>query len=132
MKLVGGRAMFEKLFCQQMQEVKQLLASLKQSTSGGADMPVQYPDSPADMTLEANQEIQISATVNRLLKFISCDVPDGVIVEIWRDNQRLVWFMDESGSMPFDSGVWIGELTIIVKNTTEYALRWSVRMIYSA
>lgn len=124
--------MFERLFCQEMQELKGLLASLKQSTSGGNDLPIQYPDSPADMTIEAGQQITIPSTVNRLLKFISCDVPDGVIVEIWRDNQRLVWFSDESGSMPFDSGVWIGELTIIVKNTTEYALRWSVRMIYSA
>jgi len=123
--------MFERLFCQEMQELKGLLASLKQSTSGGNDLPIQYPDSPADMTIEAGQQITIPSTVNRLLKFISCDVPDGVIVEIWRDNQRLVWFSDESGSMPFDSGVWIGELTIIVKNTTAYALRWSVRMIYS-
>jgi hypothetical protein len=123
---------FERLFCQEMQELKQLVASLKQSTSGGNDLPVQYPDSPADMTIEADQQITIPSTVNRILKFVSCDVPDGVIIEIWRDNQRLCWFTDESGSMPFDGGVWIGELTIIVKNTTAYALRWSVRMVFSA
>lgn len=121
---------FMRLFCQEMKEVKSLL-SLHQTTAGGTDLPMQFPESAADMTIDANTAVEYPLTINRILKFLSCDCPDGIMVEIWRDGQRLCWFADDSGSMIFAGGVYISELRIVVRNTTNYPLRWSVRMNFS-
>ncbi len=118
-------------FCHEMQEVKSLLRQIIQTDKSGEDQLHVFPESIKNLTLSANSDYQIDKTINRRLKFISIDVPDGITVYIYRDKVLWCYFTHESGSMDFVNGVDFGEMKLVAENTTEYPLRWSVKMVWS-
>ncbi len=119
-------------FCHEMQEVKSLLRQIIKSDKSGEDQLQIFPASIKDLTLSANTGYMVDKTINRRLKFISVDVPDGITVYVYRDKVLWCYFTHESGSMDFENGVFFGEIKLEAVNTTAYPLRWSVKMVWSA
>lgn len=120
-----------KMFCTEMQQLKGILASLVETRQPGNDLYMQFPGSPAEMTLAAHATVNAyDTTLNRILKFLSVDVPDGVIVRVFKDNEIWAWFTDDTGSMEFEGGIFFREIRIEAENTTNYPLRWSVKLVW--
>lgn len=119
------------MFCTEMQQIKAILASLVETRQPGNDLYMQFPSNPAEMTLAAETTYKAyETTINRTLKFLSIDVPDGIIVSIYKDNELWAWATDDTGSMEFEGGIYFKEIRIEAKNTTKYPLRWSVKLAW--
>lgn len=120
-----------KMFCTEMQQLKGILASLVETRQPGNDLYMQFPSNPVEMTLAAETSLKAyDTTINRTLKFMSLDVPDGIIVRIYKDNEIWAWAMNDTGSMEFEGGIFFREIRIEAENTTKYPLRWSVKLAW--
>ena len=122
----------EYMFAQEMSEIKTLLQQAISNRAYGKDLYMQFPTpGQATSTQEANSEITVyDTTINRILKFISVDVPDGITLEIYNGSTLWADYADSSGSMMFEGGVYFEVIKIIAKNTTAYPLRWSLKMVW--
>ena len=118
-------------FCSEMRDIKSLLAAIAQAKAGGDDLYMQYPLQTADLELPANTETSVcNTTIRRILKFIGTNAPDGIVIEIYKDNELWMLITDDSGSMEFEGGIYFDDIAIVVRNTTNYPLRWSVKLAW--
>ncbi|MDU9376295.1 hypothetical protein McpSp1_08960 [Methanocorpusculaceae archaeon Sp1] len=118
------------MFCSEMQEVKLLLADLRKTQAGGSDVLTYWP-TLTNLEIPAETTVIINPTMNKTLKYISNNIPDGMKVRIYNDNQLWLELTDDTGSLELRSGVYFGNLRIDVENTTKYPLRWSIKMVWN-
>ena len=125
-----------KALCEEMAELKTLLKAINTAISpkgaaGGEDLVYQHPDSAGNLHLAAGGLYVRDMSVARRLVYLSVDVPEGVVISIYRDNTLWMFASNEIGAMEFKQGVYFGNIRIEVQNTTETDQTWSVRFIFS-
>lgn len=68
--------------------------------------------------------------LNKRLKYLSVDVPEGIVLEILNDGVRLLKSTDEIGALEFTTGLDIGTLDVTATNTASTSLRWYIKLIF--
>lgn len=68
--------------------------------------------------------------LNKRLKYLSVDVPEGIVLEILNDDVRLLKSTDEIGALEFTTGLDIGTLDVTATNTASTSLRWYIKLIF--
>lgn len=122
-------------FCEEMRDIKILLKQMAAKNgaadpAGGGDLVYQFPDQVGAMFLPAGDTFRADVNVNRPLRYLSVDVPDGVIVTVFRDHALWLWASDEVGAMELRGGVFFGAIGIEVVNNSPVAQKWSVRAVF--
>lgn len=137
--------MNDRTFCSEMQELKELLTALVVANGGSVnsttgptaaavrdEIPYQFPESTADLTIAAGATYERSKTVKRRLKSICVSIPQNCVLEFIVNNTTILWFSNESGCI--DLSMYVEELTIRIKNleTTGDSKQWSCRLVFAA
>ncbi|MDV0441578.1 hypothetical protein [Methanorbis furvi] len=121
----------DEVFCREMQKIHAEIAAISINRVTGKDLLMQFPENPEIMTIEPKTTIvAYNTTINRVLMYFCSNVPDGVVVRVYKDNQLWTWKQDDSGSLEFFGGVYFREVRIEVENKTDYPLRWSINAIW--
>lgn len=113
-------------------EEKLYLAAILEQLQGTTkkDVMVQYPDSIDKILLASGEVYERNPPINRTLKYLSIDVPDGVLLELFNNNELFFFATDEIGALEFPQGIDIGQLRIYVKNNSLITQKWSIRFIF--
>jgi len=123
--MVFGLSDLGKLLCTNFKT----LFSLLTGEAFSDDLLLQFPQSTTDRSLAAGQVWKYSSSAGRRLKCLMVTAPNGVLVEIMKDNDVIAWFLGESGCLPLKNGIAINDYTIRVTNTNTEAAEWSCRMV---
>lgn len=94
------------------------------------DIPLQFPQSTAEFDIAPGQTWTYTSTVNRRLCSINVTATPGIIVELLKDNNVLMNFRGESGTITFRNGIKINEYTVRATNTSTETGEWRCRMIF--
>jgi hypothetical protein len=68
--------------------------------------------------------------LNKNLKYMSIDIPEGIVLEILNNDVRLLKSSDEIGALEFTTGLEIGTLDVTATNTASTSLRWYIKLIF--
>ena len=112
-------------------EEKAILQEISYKLQGDEDLLIQYPDSTADLYLKAGDTYERELQVNKRLFYLSIDVPDGVFLEIYRNNSLWMFATGEIGAIQFKNGVNFEVLKIVVKNSSGIDQKWSCRFLFA-
>ncbi|WP_290597112.1 MULTISPECIES: hypothetical protein [unclassified Archaeoglobus] len=112
-------------------EEKALLAEISQKLEGDEDLLLQYPDSTKDLYLKAGESYERELQINRRLRYLSLDVPDGVLLQIFRNNSLWLFAEGEIGAIQFKNGVHFEVFKVVVVNSSEIDQKWSLRVLFS-
>ena len=120
----------DRLFREILEE-KALLAQISYKLEGDEDILLQYPDNTKDLYLKAGETYEREIEVQRRLRYLSIDVPDGVLLQIYRNNS--IWFFadGEIGAIQFKNGVHFEVFKLVVVTNSEIDQKWSVRALFS-
>jgi|Deesub1362B_J571_1020462.scaffolds.fasta_scaffold01638_5 hypothetical protein len=124
--MVDAEILFRELI-----EEKILLAEISRKLEGDEDLLLQYPDSTNDLYLKAGDTYEREIEINKRLRYLSMDIPDGVFLEIYRNNSLWLFATGEIGAIQFKNGVKFEVLKIVVKNNSEIDQKWSLRFLFS-
>lgn len=122
------------MLCSELSEIKGLLRRSLAVTSGAGntagDLFYQFPESFNNRFLDAGESVKLDLTINRPIRYLSLDIPDGVVCRIFRDNTAWTWAADDAGALEFPAGVWVASMQIEVENFSSVAQSWSIKMIF--
>lgn len=129
------------LLLSELEDIKTLLGATNSSINSSArsastntatadNMYLQYPESTAEMYLDAGATFEREAAINRKLKQMCVSVPAGVVLELKNNNQTFAWFCDQAGSFEFDAGISIENLMLKVMNNTSESVRWTCALSF--
>lgn len=99
--------------------------------AGREDLLLQFPASSNDIYILAGATYTQEISINRSLKYLSIDAPEGVYITIYNDNVPVLFAVDEIGALEFSKGITINRLKITVSNTSALTQKWSIRMIFA-
>lgn len=112
-------------------EEKAILQEISYKLQGDEDLLIQYPDSTSDLYLKAGDTYERELQVNKRLFYLSIDIPDGVFIEIYRNNSLWMFATGEIGAIQFKNGVHFEILKIVVKNQSGIDQTWSCRLLFA-
>ena len=112
-------------------EEKAILQEISYKLQGDEDLLIQYPDSTSNLYLKAGDTYERELQVNKRLFYLSIDIPDGVFLEIHRNNSLWMFATGEIGAIQFKNGVHFEVLKIVVKNSSGIDQKWSCRFLFA-
>lgn len=112
-------------------EEKYLLMEISRKLEGDEDILLQLPDKTSELYLVGNGVYEKEIQINRKLRYLSMDIPDGVFCEIYRNNTLWLFATGEIGAIQFKNGVFFETLKVVVRNSSEISQKWNVRLLFS-
>lgn len=95
------------------------------------DQLLQYPNSTEKLYLQPGEKFEAETQLSKKLVYLSIDAPEGVLVTIYRDNQPIMFMLDEIGAIEFRKGMIFDSLKVVAENNSEIEQKWSLRMVFT-
>lgn len=125
--------MIANILCEHFKIIENLLSRIANVSKGAEDIVLQYPRNASEMLVAPNTKITpVRRRINKRLIAVTVSVPQNGIINIINNGETVLFFSDESGTLPLENGIDINDLVIEIINAepTE-AARFNYRLVFS-
>ena len=125
--------MIANILCEHFKIIENLLSRIANVSKGAEDIVLQYPRNASEMLVAPNTKITpVRRRINKRLIAVTVSVPQNGIINIINNGETVLFFSDESGTLPLENGIDINDLVIEILNAepTE-AARFNYRLVFS-
>ena len=125
--------MIAQILCEHFNIIEGLLSRIANKSKGSEDIVLQYPRNASEMLVAPNTKIvPVRRRINKRLIAVTVSVPKNGIINIINNGETVLFFSDESGTLPLENGIDINDLVIeIINAEPSEAARFNYRLVFS-